>query len=89
MAVSLNRTSAKATVPLYIAPCRLYLTADDRVVGEGNTDAQSLLVRVGGTIPLADAIRYGLVAPAPAQPTDAEEQAHESMVESFRPAPEA
>lgn len=62
MALSFTHPGAEP-VPTWTAPCRLYLTADDRVVGEGDTDALSLLVAPGHIIPLAHAIRYGLVAP--------------------------
>lgn len=43
---------------------RLYLTADDTVVEEGDVRAVSLLIGEGGTIDAATAKRYGLVKPA-------------------------
>lgn len=46
---------------VYTSPRRLYLTADGKVVGHDSPDKQTLLVAEGGTLPLADAERYGLV----------------------------
>lgn len=46
---------------LWTADRRLYLDKDGKVVEADDPTRQSLLVAVGGTIPLADAERYGLV----------------------------
>lgn len=46
---------------VYHAKVRLYLTADDHVVEEGDPRAHSLLVRAGGTLPFQTAAKYGLV----------------------------
>lgn len=45
---------------------RLYLDKDGKVVEADDTTKQSLLVAAGGTIPLADAQRYGLITVTPA-----------------------
>jgi hypothetical protein len=45
----------------YTADKRLYLTADDKVVEEGDPNAATLLVGVGGQLSDEDAQRYGLV----------------------------
>lgn len=45
---------------------RLYLDKDGKVVEAGDPTKQSLLVAAGGTIPLADAERYGLITVTPA-----------------------
>lgn len=41
---------------------RLALTEDDRVVPESDPDARWLFAIPGQTIPLADAVKYGLAA---------------------------
>jgi hypothetical protein len=48
----------------YRSEKRLYLTADGRVVEEGDPDAASLLVNAGGELDDATAERYGLTKPA-------------------------
>ncbi|MDR7534656.1 MAG: hypothetical protein QN162_15150 [Armatimonadota bacterium] len=45
----------------WVSPARLYLTADGRVVPEGDPDAAYLLVPEGGVLSLEDAERYGLL----------------------------
>lgn len=45
---------------------RLYLDKDGKVVEADDPTRQSLLVAAGGSIPLADAERYGLVTVTPA-----------------------
>lgn len=40
---------------------RLYLTADDKVVREGDPKAAFLYATPGKEVPMADAVRYGLV----------------------------
>lgn len=44
----------------WISDRRIYLTADDRVVEEGDPAATTLLVGVGGQLSDVDAKRYGL-----------------------------
>ena len=46
---------------LWTSDRRLYLDKDGKVVEADDPTRQSLLVAAGGTIPLADAERYGLV----------------------------
>ena len=90
MALSWKRDAAAAEAQAWTSDRRLYLTADGRAVGEGDTDALSLLVPEGGRIPLADALRYGLVAPAPdPDEPDEPEPGHEQLADTFRPIPEA
>ena len=48
-------------MPLFHSKVRLYLTADDRVVGEGDPHAHQLLVAAGGTLSFQQARKYGLV----------------------------
>lgn len=56
---------------MYIAPHRLYLTRDGRLVREGDPDAHTLFVHAGGRVPFQLARRYGLVeTQAPAAPTE-------------------
>lgn len=45
----------------FLSTKRLYLTNDNRVVEEGNPDAERLLVGIGGTLSLEEARRYGLL----------------------------
>lgn len=45
----------------YRIPERLYKTQDDRIVLEGDPDANSLFKRAGDTIPMPEAIELGLV----------------------------
>jgi len=52
---------------LWTADRRLYLNADGKAVEADDPTRQSLLVAQGGTIPLADAEKYGLVTIVPAQ----------------------
>jgi hypothetical protein len=47
---------------------RLYLTADDQVVEEGDERAVSLLVGAGGQLSDAQAAKYGLGRPREATP---------------------
>jgi hypothetical protein len=54
---------------LWTADRRLYLNKDGQVVEADDPTRQTLLVAQGGTIPLADAERYGLVTVTPAQVT--------------------
>lgn len=43
---------------------RLFVTADrERVVDEGDPEAAFLLVAPGGSLPIEDAKRYGLIKP--------------------------
>lgn len=56
----------------YKSDKRLYLTADGRVVEEGDPDAASLLVNEGGELDDATAERYGLTKPAKAAPAPAD-----------------
>ena len=51
-----------------VANERLYLTADDRVVGEGDPDAAFLLAGPGSVIDRVEVERLGLT-PEPAPPT--------------------
>lgn len=52
---------------MFVASERLYLTANDRVVREGDPEAAFLLVCAGGELPVDVAERYGLKqCPAPA-----------------------
>lgn len=51
---------------LWTADRRLYLDKDRKVVEADDPTRQSLLVAQGGTIPLADAERYGLITVTPA-----------------------
>lgn len=51
----------------FIADRRLYLTADDQVVEEGDERAVKLLVGVEGVVDDDTAKRYGLKAKAPAE----------------------
>lgn len=44
----------------WVSPARLYLTADGRVVGEGDPEAAYLLVPEGGVLTDEEAERYGL-----------------------------
>lgn len=98
MALSWKRDAAAAEAQAWTSDRRLYLTADGRAVGEGDTDALSLLVPEGGRIPLADALRYGLV-PAVADQLEATAdietsvgesgETHEQLADTFRPIPEA
>lgn len=55
---------------LWTADRRLYLDKDGKVVEADDPTRQSLLVATGGTIPLADAERYGLVTVTPAVVTN-------------------
>ncbi len=48
-------------MPLFRSTVRLYLTADDCVVEEGDPRAHQLLVPAGGTLSFQTAARYGLV----------------------------
>jgi hypothetical protein len=55
---------------LYTSDRRLYLNAEGKVVEADDPTRVSLLVNAGGTIPMADAEKYGLtnpIAPAPAK----------------------
>lgn len=52
---------------LWTSDRRLYLDKDGKAVEADDPTRQSLLVAAGGTIPLADAERYGLVEVTPAQ----------------------
>lgn len=54
---------------LWTADRRLYLNAEGKVVEADDPTRQSLLVAQGGTIPLADAERLGIVTVTPAQIT--------------------
>lgn len=67
---------------MWISPRRLYLDADGSVVGHDNPAKLSLLVREGGELPMADAVRYGLVGMTA-------EAATEPVVVTEEPAPEA
>lgn len=51
---------------LWTSDRRLYLDKDGKVVEADDPTRQSLLVAQGGTIPLADAEKYGLVTVTPA-----------------------
>jgi hypothetical protein len=48
---------------LYTSDRRLYLNADSKVVEADDPSRVSLLVPEGGTIPMADAEKYGLTTP--------------------------
>lgn len=50
---------------MYDVQERLALTEDDRLVSEGHADARWLYAIPGRPIPMAEAIKYGLVAKAP------------------------
>lgn len=52
---------------LWTADRRLYLDQSGKVVEADDPTRVTLLVAEGGTIPLADAERYGLVAVEPQQ----------------------
>lgn len=57
---------------MYTSEKRLYLTADGKVVQEGDPAAATLLVGEGGQLSDEDAERYGLTEKAkPAQPNKA------------------
>lgn len=49
----------------WIAPERLYLTADNRVVTGHGPERVKLLVAAGGRLPMTVALAYGLVVPDP------------------------
>lgn len=57
---------------MYTSDKRLYVTADGKVVEEGDPAAVSLLVGIGGQLSDEDARRYGLIADN-AGPVEAEE----------------
>ena len=46
---------------------RLYVDANDKVVEADSPDRAKLLVSAGGSLPMEDARRYGLVAEEPRQ----------------------
>ena len=54
---------------LWTSDRRIYLNAEGKAVEADDPTKQSLLVAQGGTIPLADAEKYGLVTVTPAQVT--------------------
>ena len=58
-------------MPLFQSKVRLYLTVDDRVVGEGDPHAHQLLVPAGGTLSFQQARKYGLVKAVDGPPTTA------------------
>lgn len=73
---------------LWTSDRRLYLDKDGKVVEADDPTRQSLLVAQGGTIPLADAQRYGLTTPiAPAAPGD-EQKAKAAPANKAKAAPE-
>lgn len=47
--------------PAVVAKQRLWLTADDKLVLDGDLDARFLFCSPGDEIPRADALRYGLL----------------------------
>lgn len=67
-----GRTQNKA---LWISDKRLYLTADDQVVGEKDPRKLTLLVAAGGSITIAQAQRYGLLSQPVEQPAPVAEPA--------------
>jgi hypothetical protein len=64
---------------MYIADKRYFLTADNRVVEESDPAALRLLVGVGGSLPIAEARKYGLVADEQEQPAEAEAPADKAV----------
>lgn len=69
----------------WTADRRIYVNAQDQVVEEGAPDAAFLLVGAGGTLPLAEARRRGLVAEeASAQEPQGEEKAQPSSANKSR-----
>lgn len=52
---------------MWTADRRLYLDKDGKAVEADDPARVSLLVAAGGTIPLSDAERYGLVTVTPAE----------------------
>lgn len=63
MALEIKDVMRPAAGAMYVAPERLYVTADDEVVGDGDERAVRLLVAKGCEIPASEARRYGLVIP--------------------------
>lgn len=67
---------------VWVADRRLYLDEAGNVVEANDPTRRSLLVPAGGSIPLADAERYGLVSreekAAPAKPNKAKTKAPEN-----------
>lgn len=62
---------------MWTADRRLYLDKDGKVVEADDPSRASLLVAQGGTIPLADAERYGLIKVTPAVIENVQPQAPE------------
>lgn len=70
----------------YIAKRGWMRTADDRVVPWEHPDAAFVLVCEGGTIPDADAIRYGLPALDGVEDVKARQAPPENKARMFAPA---
>lgn len=73
---------------LWTSDRRLYLDKDGKVVEADNPTRLSLLVAAGGTIPLADAERYGLVTVTPAVIESVKPEAPEDELKTKAPAPD-
>ena len=86
MALEIIRPPKGADMEMYEVTERLVLTADGRVVPEGDPDGRWLYAIPGQQVPLAEAERYGLVKQAEAtepepEETKAVEPAEDKMAE--------
>jgi hypothetical protein len=61
MAIEVETLRKRADGAMYRSDIRLYRTAGGRVCEEGDPEAAFLLVGAGGSIPAAEAARYGLI----------------------------
>ena len=70
MALNVELLRREAQGAMWVSPARVCLTAEGRLVNCEDVTAVKLLVGEGGSLPVAEAERYGLVAHPVADPHD-------------------
>lgn len=79
----IRRTSAKTD---YVADQPIYLDASGKVVGAKDPAKHMKLVHTGGRIPYEEAVRYGLIEVASAEPVAVVKTAPEQAEQAKQPA---
>lgn len=68
MALEIHKRDGDEDMDMYEVDVRRCLTEDDRLVEENDPDARWLYCTPGQRIPMADAVKYGLVKPEKPEP---------------------